>query len=275
MPRRTASIVALGALTLLGTGCVGGDGPVRERASAFEWRGAAAPGATVRVRDFNGDITVEPSPDSLVRVTADLRWRRGDPDRSLHFSGAHLGQDILICAIWGSGTCTVDDYTSNFNVSRGGTDAKVHFKVQVPAGVKLELRAVNGNIAAAASAPVEARTTSGDVRVVTAVGPVRGETTNGDVDLRMASIAGTDSIVARSVNGDVFVYLPADVAATLDLATTTGAVSTEFPVLMTGEPSRRRLQSTLGAGTHPVRLRTLNGDAAVRKLDAQGRSGPP
>lgn len=275
MSRHPVHRVALGALVLLGTGCLRGDGPYQERASAFEWRGVARPGATVRVRDFNGDITVEPSPDSLVRVTADLRWRRGDPDRSLHFSGAHLGDDVLICAIWGAGTCTVDNYTSNFNVTRGSTDAKVHFKLQVPHGVRLELRAVNGSIAAAASAPVEARTTNGDIRVVTAVGPARGETTNGDVDLRMASLAGADSIVARSVNGDVYVYLPAEIAATIDLATTTGAVSTEFPVLVTGAPSRRRLQSTLGAGTHPVRLRTMNGDAALRMLDAQGRSGPP
>jgi hypothetical protein len=248
---------------------------LQHRDQAFSWNGVATPGMTVRVRDFNGDIDVEPSPDSMVRVTADISWRRGDPDRSLHFTGARDGNDIVVCAVWGDGTCTVTDYTSNFNFSRGTTDAKVHFKLQVPAGVRLELRGVNGNITAATSAPVEARTTNGDIRVVTAVGPVRGETTSGDVDLRMTSLTGSDSVIARSMNGDVFVYLPESAAATVDLATTNGAVSTEFQVLVTGEPSRRRLQATLGSGTHPVRLRTLNGDASLRKLDAQGRSAAP
>ena len=265
----------LGATALILAACRGEAGPLQHREQAFAWTGGATPGMTVRVRDFNGDITVEPSPDTMVRVTADISWRRGDPDQSLHFTGARDGNDIIVCAVWGEGTCTASNYTSNFNFSRGTTDAKVHFKLQVPAGVMLELRGVNGNITAAASAPVEARTTNGDIRVVTAVGPVRGETTSGDVDLRMTSLVGSDSVIARTLNGDVFVYLPESAAASVDLATTNGVVSTEFQVLVTGEPSRRRLQATLGSGTHPVRLRTLNGDASLRKLDAQGRSASP
>jgi hypothetical protein len=265
----------LGATALILAACDEEAGPRQHREGAFAWTGSATPGMTVRVRDFNGDITVEPSPDTMVRVTADITWRRGDPDQALHFTGAREGNEIIVCAVWGEGSCTASNYTSNFNFSRGSTDAKVHFKLQVPAGVLLELRGVNGSITAAASAPVEARTTNGDIRVVTAVGPVRGETTSGDVDLRMTSLTGTDSVIARSMTGDVYVYLPESAAASIDLATTNGAVSTEFQVLVTGAPSRRRLQATLGAGTHPVRLRTLNGDASLRKLDAQGRSAAP
>jgi hypothetical protein len=271
--RSTLGLLVASASLL--AGCGEEAGPLQHREQAFAWNGAATPGMTVRVRDFNGDITVEPASDSMVRVTADISWRRGDPDRSLHFTGARDGNDIVVCAVWGQGTCTATDYTSDFKFNRGVTDAKVHFKVQVPAGVMIELRGVNGSITAAASAPVEARTTNGDIRVVTAVGPVRAETVSGDVDIRMASLIGSDSVIARSMNGDVYVYLPEKAAATIDLATTNGAVSTEFQVLVTGEPSRRRLQATLGAGTHPVRLRTLNGDAALRMLDAQGRSAAP
>lgn len=275
MPRRaiTHSLLAATAITL--AACGGEAGPLQERERAFVWEGTATPGMTVRVRDMNGDIVVEPSPDSIVRVVADIAWRRGDPSKSLHFTGSRVGNDVLVCAVWGDGTCSVDNYTSNFNFSRGVTDAKVHFKIAVPAGVKLELRAVNGDITAAASAPVEARTTNGDVLVATAAGPVRGETTSGDVDLRMSSLTGSDSVIAKSMNGSVFVYLPEKAAATIDLATTNGAVSTDFEVLVTGEPSRRRLRATLGAGTHPVHLRTLNGDAALRRLDAEGRSATP
>lgn len=275
MSRPGFAHIALAAAALVGTGCVGGDGPLQRREAAFSWHGPLGPGGTVRVRDMNGGIEVVPSGDSLVHVSASIEWRRGDPDRSLHFTAGAAGADLLVCAIWGDGSCTVDSYQSNFNFSRGVTDAKVFFRVEVPAGLRLELVAVNGDIAASASAPVEARTTNGDIRVVTAVGPARGETTNGDVDLRMASLVGTDSVVARTMNGSVFVYLPESPDISIDLSTTSGSVSTEFPVTVTGSPNRRRLQATLGAGTHPVRLRTLNGDAALRRLDAQGRSTAP
>ncbi len=275
MSRHRPFLVLAAATGLVMAACFRGEGPLQHRERAFVWEGVAGPGMTVRVRDFNGAITVEPSPDSVVRVTADISWRRGDPEKTLHFTGSRVGEDVLICAVWGQGTCSVRDYSSSFNMSRGVTDARVHFKLAVPAGVRLDLRSVLGDITAAASAPVEARTTNGDIIVVTAVGPVRGETTNGDVDLRMTSMTGSDSVVASTLNGDVFVFLPEDAAARVDLATTSGSVSTEFPMLVTGAPSRRRLQATLGAGTHPVRIRTVNGDAALRRLDAEGRAARP
>ncbi len=266
--------IALAAAALLGTACDGSDGPLQERAGAFEWRGPAAAGNTLRVRDMNGDITVSPSADDTVRVRADIAWRRGDPDRSLHFTGWREGSDIIICAVWGKGTCTATKYDSEFRSARG-TDAKVHFHIEAPAGVKLELVAINGDIAAAASAPVEARTSNGDIRVVTAVGPARGVTMNGSVDLRMASLVGTDSVIAKTLNGDVFVYLPDAPDAAIDLQTMTGSVSTEFPVIVTGEANRRSLRAVLGTATRTVSLRTTNGSASLRRLENAGGAGAP
>ena len=181
----------------------------------------------------------------------------------------------MICAVWGKGECASDSYSSDFNFSGSGTDAAVHFRLEVPAGVRLDLQGGNTEISAVASAPGEARTMNGDVVVVTAVGPVRGETKNGSVDVRMSSLTGTDSVIATTLNGDAFVYLPEGVDAALDLSVTNGSVASEFAVPISASTSRRSLRATLGAGTRIVRIRSINGTVALRKLDVTAKSFEP
>lgn len=273
--RLRSRLFALVPAAALLASCSNHEGPLQRRDAAFAWHDQVPAGATVRVRNLNGEIEVTPATDDTVRVTADLTWRRGDPDRGLQLTGARDGADAIICAVWGEGRCTRDDYTSNFSFSRGGTDARVHFRIAVPAGVRLELKGANTSIVAAASAPVDARTMNGDVTVVTSVGPVRGETKNGSVDVRMSSLTGTDSVIAVTLNGDAYVYLPDGIDAVLDLSVTNGSVSSEFAVPIIGSPNRRALRGTIGAGTRTVKIRSVNGSVALRRLDAEGKSYRP
>ena len=275
MRRLSGSTLGVFMMALLAFGCSGSDGPLQERENAFAWQDQVPAGATLRVRNMNGEIEISPSTDDTARVTASLRWRRGDPDESLRLSAVRDGADAIICAVWGSGKCDREDYSSNVNFARNGTDARVHFRISVPAGVKLELQGLNTGITVAASAPVEARTLNGDVMVVTSVGPVRGESKNGSVDIRMSSFSGTDSVIATTLNGSAYVYLPDGVDAVLDLATTNGSVSSEFAVPVSGTARRRALRGTIGAGTRVVKLRSINGSVSLRRLDAAGQSYQP
>lgn len=271
MPRRPLLPLLL-AIAFV-SACDGQDsGPVQVRENAFVWGSPAAAGDRIVLRDFAGDIVVTPSADDTVRVTAKLEWRRGDPDKDMHFQGSRSGTDMLICAIWGDGKCTVDDYTANFK-GRSGAGVKAHFTVQAPAGVKVFVSNMSGDVTVQASAPVEATTMDGDVLVVTAVGPVKGETMNGSVDVRMSSLAaGADSVVAKTINGDAFIYLPALDDARVDLGVMNGSVASAFA--SSGAPSERtkKLQFTAGAGTRPIVAYSLNGDVALRQLDAAGRA---
>jgi hypothetical protein len=246
-------------------------GPWQVRENAFAWNGVVAPGATVSVRDFRGDIDVRPSADDTVRVTARLEWRKGDPDAALHFSGALVGGDAVICAIWGDGRCTREDYTANIKFGNDH-DARVFFTVEVPAGVRLELSNISGNVAAVATAPVFAKTMNGDVRVATSVGPVQGETLNGSVDIRMSSLAGADSVIAKTLNGEALIYLPAVDDAVLDLSVGNGTVSSDFGIDPAAAARGRKIQMTIGAGSRVILAHALNGAAALRKLDAEGKS---
>lgn len=271
--RRRPIVPSLLVAALLTAGCHGEAGPLQVRENAFAWSDRVPAGATVAVRSMNGDIEVTVGTDDTVRVTARIEWRKGDPDKTLRLSGSRQGSDALICAVWGDGGCSREGYTAKFDGK--GTDAKVFFQVTVPAGVKVDLQGVNGDVTASVSAPVRAHTMNGDVRVATAVGPVDGVTLNGSVDIRMSSLVGTDSVIAKTLNGSVYVYLPDPVDATIDLGVTNGSVSTEFPVMITGEPSKRSIRAVLGAGTRTVHARSMNGTVALRRLAFIRGSAPP
>lgn len=269
MSRRRVVPSLLTAALLL-AGCDGeASGPLNVRAEAFAWRGHVAAGSTVRVRDFSGSIEVKPSADDTLRVTARLEWTKGDPDKSLQFVGASTPDSgAYVCAIWGEGKCTADDYSAKLNM--GSSDAKVFFTVEVPAGVRLDLANISGDVTAAASAPVKASTMNGSVRVVTSVGPVNAETLNGSVDIRMSSLVGTDSVVAKTLNGEAFIYLPSLDDARVDLGVGNGSVSSAFTDGLT--TARKKITGTIGAGSRVILGHALNGEVALRKLDAEGRS---
>ena len=252
----------------------GGAGPRHTDENAFRFETPLATGTTAFVRTMSGGIDVELSPDSILRVTGSLTWRgRSRPPRDVRLTGETVAEGALICARWGNGECTTQNYASNrarpFGIG-GGSNASVRFRVQVPSGVKLHLLAINANISAAASAPIHARTVNGNVVVVTAVGPVRAVTTNGNVDARMSTLEGTDSVVVRTTNGNAWAFLGESASATVEVTTTNGRASTDFPGLDDG--SARAIRGSIGGGATPIRVRTTNGNASFRRLDAEGRT---
>jgi hypothetical protein len=267
------AILAIAALPLVAARCDRGDsGPTQVRENAFTWQGVIAPGNAIRVRELRGGIEVVPSKDDTARVTARLEWRRGGPD-DVSLSGSSLDGDLLVCAMWGSGgSCTKEDYNAQLRGGRGRSDVKVFFRVEAPRGVEIDLVVIDGDLRVAASAPVLARAVNGDIIVATAVGPVEAKTLNGDVDIRMSTLAGTDTVLAETMNGDAFIYLPATVDANVEVSSTVGSASTDFPNLSFGSGTKQ-FSARLGLGTHAVRAKTINGAAALRQLDASGRAG--
>lgn len=261
--------------------------PKQYRNDVFVYTATVPTGLPVYVRNLRGTITVEPSVDDSLRVSADLEWQ-GDAEvpKDIRFTGTNVAEGVMICAMFGDAKCSPENYTgesdggfsigtSGARFSLGGkSNTKVSFRIQVPAGVKLDLLGVDADIVSASSAPVKARTVNGDVTVATAVGPVDIETVNGDIDARMMTLSGADSVIAKTLNGSVWVFLPETVGAVVDAATTNGDLSTDFPLPAALSDTQKRLEVTLGLGGTPVYARTLNGSVGIGRLDAQGRSYP-
>lgn len=271
MSRRLV-LAVLVASTVLSACDEQSSGPRQTRKNAFEWSGAVAAGKTLSVRNLSGDVTVEPSSDSMVHVSADYAWRRGDPDKDLKISGATTADGALICAMIGDNTCSEGEFEANLKLGSGSPDIEVTMRIRVPNGVEVSAVGANGDITVSAAAPVHAFTMNGDVTVATAVGPVKGESLNGDIDLRMTTVTGTDSIIGKTLNGDVFVYMTELSDAAVEMEVVMGKVQSDFPLTVQGEQSDKKLRATVGTGARVVHLKSITGDVALRKLDASGRA---
>jgi hypothetical protein len=261
-------------------------GPAQERSAVFSHNVAMAAGQTLYLRDMVGSITVEPSADDTLRVVADLKWR-GDstPPTDVTFNASTLADGALVCAVFGGARCSVQDYDGQSNGSGirigggklrlglgGSRESEAHFRVSVPAGVKLDLVMVEGDVVSASSAPVRVRGVNGSITVVTSVGPVTAKTMNGSVDARMSSLSGTDSVNVETINGDAYVFLPETASARVHIESTNGTLLTDFPGVADRDKLTKLITATLGSGVTPVRARTINGGVQLRRLDAQGRA---
>lgn len=281
MPRSSPTLVLLLAATV--TACV--PWPItaqrtRGNDEPFKWSGEVTGGHWVYVRNLNGRVRVEPGTGTRLEITAEKRWRRGDPDDveiTVRQTGSGRG-DVLVCAIWRntSTRCDEDGYSvrSNFDVRShfggwwgGGrsNDTQVEFTIRLPAAVRIDARSVNGSIEIdGATSDVIAHTTNGHVEARSSGGPVRATTTNGDVIVRAGAL-DTHDMEYTTTNGSITVELPASANADLDMRTTNGSISSDFPVMMEGTFSRRHMRGTLGKGGPRIRLATTNGSIRLRK----------
>lgn len=274
---RTGRIVKVGLFAVLALGVLafGGcdrGGPMQTNNSAWEWRGQLAAPGQVNIRNTAGTITVEPSPDADVHVVAATQWSKGDWRKDLDFQVVSAGNTVTICAVWGRGTCSADDYNSR--VKRGGfhSDAKAMLTVQVPAGVRVDAWTVSGDVTARASAPVKVRTIDGDIRVGTSVGPVDAETVNGDVDVRMTTLADAGPVRAVTKNGEAAAWVPEITDGRIEATTMNGRVGSDFGGLAGdgGFGDRRSFSTQLGAGSRMYSVQSLNGSAWLRLINADG-----
>jgi hypothetical protein len=240
----------------------------------FRWSGEVTAGHWVYLRNLNGRVRVEPGTGTKLEITADKRWRRGNPD-DVEITVGQVGSgrgDVLVCAVWRdtSTRCDEDGYSvrSHFDSWFGrnrSDDVQVEFTVRLPEGVRVDARSVNGEIEIdGATSEVIAHTTNGHIDARSSGGPVRATTTNGDVTVRAGAL-DTHDMEYRTTNGSITVELPASANAELDMHTTNGSISSDFPVTMEGTFSRRNMRGTLGKGGPRIRLSTTNGSIRLRK----------
>lgn len=270
-----AAFAAFAFLALCATGCVGGSEHVDP--NAFSWSAPMAAPGELHLRNMNGRIDVKPATDGNVTVTAETRWHRGNPKKDVRFVAVPNGNDFTVCALWGKGTCTADNYNTSGNsvmrslFSGGSGDATVNFTVYVPTGVKVDVFDLNGSVSVLATAPVKAKGINGNIKVGTSVGPVEATTINGSVDARMTTLSGDGLVKVETMNGNASAYVPATFDGSVHVTTTNGRTGSDFALTVAGGSSRSNtLDGTVGAGTRRVEVKSVNGSAWLRKLNADG-----
>jgi hypothetical protein len=162
--------------------------------------------------------------------------------------------------------------TGGGRVSPNGPDTdrrewwSVSFRINVPRKNDLDLTARNGGITIAGVAGnLRFDTTNGGVRLTDLAGNVRGSTNNGGVTVALAGRGWEgDGIDVSTTNGGVTLSIPEGYNAQLEARTMNGGFRTDYPLTITGELNMRRgINTTLGSGGAPVRVRTTNGGVKI------------
>jgi hypothetical protein len=142
----------------------------------------------------------------------------------------------------------------------------VSVEVEAPRELPMTLMTRNGPITVeGVSGRTRFDTTNGPVALRDISGDVRGRTVNGPVDVELTGNRWNgDGLDIETTNGRVRMTVPSGYNAMLRAETNQGGIDIAFPIATQGRLSdRRRVDTTLGNGGAPLRIRTANGGVSV------------
>ena len=142
----------------------------------------------------------------------------------------------------------------------------VSYELAVPVQMSLVLKSVNGGVSVrGVEGRLDLSTTNGGVRLTNVGGDVRGRTTNGGIDVELDGHTWRgEGLDLQTSNGGVRLAIPEDYSARLEAGTVNGGVNSDFPLTVRGRLNRD-IDTTLGAGGAPIRVRTSNGGVRITK----------
>ena len=236
----------------------------------FSWSDALSAGKTIWINGLNGHIAAARASGRTASVTAVKSGKSSQLDR-VHIVATPSANGITICAIYprkhgGETECVPEHGVHGDDID--DVDVDVDFTVQVPEGVKLEARTVNGGIDATdLASDAEAATVNGTIHLSTS-GIAEAHTVNGSITASMGRGTWDHALRFETVNGSVRLTLPHEVNAELHANSLNGSISSDFPVTLNGEFWHKggSVGGTIGKGGSPLRLSTVNGSIVIARV---------
>lgn len=237
-----------------------------QSATDYRWSGRVATGESVEIKGINGSISFALAQGDEVVVMAEASARRSDPS-TVRIERVEHGEGLTFCAVYP----TLEGREQNrcgpgssgkMNTHRN--DVRVDFIIEVPAGVTVIGRTVNGAVEAVAlRSDVRAVTVNGDIEIST-TGFAQAETVNGSIEASMGSSDFQGDVEFSTVNGSIDLDLPDDIDADLDASWLNGSFESDIPFLLEGSMSKRSARGVLGEGGPELELNTVNGSIRIR-----------
>lgn len=267
-------------------------------AQDFRLNRELAPGREFHLSNIIGDVHVVGTTGRTLEVTAVKRaGEHGDP-KDVTIEAVDFEGGVAVCVRYPWRNRGGDRDSDNRGRSggspcnRGGhsegndrNDTSVEFTVRVPAGLRLEIGTVSGDVSAERlDGEIGLKSVSGDVALTSGRGPsIDIATVSGDVRLEDvtskevsgSTVSGTvrfqgpiedrGSYDFTSTSGDIKLTLPRRPNAELDAATFSGDLSSDLPVdRPDGRNRRHRYSATWGTGSAKLSIQTLSGNLAIR-----------
>ncbi len=219
-----------------------------------------------RLAAFAGTLTVDASPNGGIRVEA---WDESDilvraivnAQAETEADARRLATEVQVQT--GGGRITA---TGPAPRSRPRESWHVSYRVYVPARTDLDLNTRNGGIGIrGVQGNLRFDATNGGVTLTDVGGDVRGRTRNGGLTVALGGSqwegAGLD---VETTNGGVNLAVPDGYSAELTARTVNGGLRSEVPLTVQGRLDRE-INSTLGSGGPPVKVRTTNGGLRITR----------
>ncbi len=214
---------------------------------------ARTAGGSIHVGDVKGDAVLETSGGEIVvgQVGGILRAETA-------------GGDVVIS----SATGPVVAQTAGGQIQIGPAAGSVRAET---AGGSIRLQGARGRVVA--------ETAGGSIDLLEVQGGVKASTAAGRI---LAQWMGTKKTFGASeletAMGDVYVYLPVDLALNIDAAIDAAAghrIVSDFPINIQGSEEdfaerTIRGRGALNGGGETLRIRTVSGNIEIRRLDAKG-----
>lgn len=283
-------------------------------AQDFEFRRELTAGSRFAIRNIIGDVRLEGTSGRTIEVTAKKKpGRHGDPE-DVEIKAVERDGGVAICVYypgqWSRDRDEDDDRSSRRNRNRNRSnhdgdddddvcnrghnwgnnnrnDTSVDFLVRVPAGLKLDLKTVSGDVIGRSlrGEKVDVGTVSGDVSLTDLTATVldansvsgnvdlsqvearevSAETVSGNVDFTGA-INPQGAYDFKTLSGDVVLTLAREPDAQVSAVTFSGDLRSDFPVNRdSARRHRNRFNATWGKGGAQIDLESFSGGIEIRE----------
>jgi hypothetical protein len=223
-----------------------------------------AKGGRFEIANENGQIDVKGTQGSEVKVRAFREVSsNSDADAQERLKTLKMREDVSADRVF------IQADTGDKNQMGFGRGLSVRYEVEVPAGLTVTVKTMNGGVRLNdVAGTITAATTNGNVSGDDVAGEVQGSTVNGSVAINLDDVTG--DVRLTTVNGAIRLELPVTANADLDAATVNGGVSVDDKLVL-AEASRDRgsfgpatsIRGRLNKGGPRVSLHTTNGGVRV------------
>ena len=227
-----------------------------------------APGTKLRIENINGEVRATQGSGRTADITVTKTVKSGDGTLVKSIM-EDAGDGIRVCTVYLTRDRNRNSCKSDGNDSGRGKDklnVTMSYVVRVPAGVRLDVDAVNGGVTITGlDASVRAQTVNGSVNFEGANASALG-TVNGQVRGVFTKANWEGQLHIETVNGGVDLTFPANLAAEVSGETVNGGVVTAFPITIEGKWGPKSFRGTIGnGGGRSLKIETVNGSITMRR----------
>ena len=227
-----------------------------------------SPGGYLNLSNINGDVEIQAWERNEIEIIAYKEVKASERE-----TAEKLLEKLVIIIEEKEGEVIIKtDYPRNSSggdffgwlFGESGKSFSVQYEIKVPKQVDLNIETTNGDVEVENIAGrLKLESTNGQISGREISGQSRCKTTNGSIKMEFTEISGDDKMTFKSTNGSIKLYLPDDFGADVDLKTTNGRISSDFP--FTGQKSKTHFSGTIIDNRNELSCSTTNGNIDLRK----------